>query len=166
MYVLQYELSDSKQSTKQKRISKRSIASLNTHDMPTFAAYMQAIDIEIRRKLALLTEEAAQNEMIQRQKVIKNFKECLKKNELLTHETSDLISLLKASLLYLTMLPSQYVLINLEDLWLETEFQNIPTTINNFNWCRKIKYSIEQLANHEQTFELLQQLPSRKKLKI
>jgi 4-alpha-glucanotransferase len=40
------------------------------------------------------------------------------------------------------------VLVNLEDLWNETQPQNVPaTTKERPNWRRRLRYSIEQMRN-------------------
>ena len=53
MYVLQYEL-ESKKSIDIQKISRLHAASLNTHDMPPFAAYVQKEDIDRRVRLGIL----------------------------------------------------------------------------------------------------------------
>jgi len=40
------------------------------------------------------------------------------------------------------------LLINVEDLWLETQQQNIPGTRNSYpNWKKRAKYSIDEFRN-------------------
>ena len=53
MYVVHYELaSDSKKGLRS--IPRNSVVSLNTHDMPPFAAFWQGLDIDLRRRIGLL----------------------------------------------------------------------------------------------------------------
>ena len=49
MYALQYEINSTK-GILPKKIPVHSIATLNTHDMPPFAAYAEELDIKDRRK--------------------------------------------------------------------------------------------------------------------
>jgi 4-alpha-glucanotransferase len=51
-------------------------------------------------------------------------------------------------LAYLASGPARLVVVNLEDLWGETEPQNIPGTVDEYpNWRRKARYSLEQLED-------------------
>lgn len=59
MYVLQYELgADAKGPVRP--IPRAVVASLNTHDMPTFSAFLRAWDVEDRLELGLLSNQEAQ----------------------------------------------------------------------------------------------------------
>ena len=59
------------------------------------------------------------------------------------------LSLLAASQAYA-------VLVNLEDLWLETMPQNVPSTSNEYpNWQRKARYSFNQFCQMPQILDTL-----------
>jgi 4-alpha-glucanotransferase len=111
------------------------VASLNTHDTPTFAAYWRDLNSEM--KSALLT--------------------VLKNRGLL--EGSDDRSVLRACLAYLAGSRTQTVLVNLEDLWLETEPQNVPgTTDEHPNWRRKARYAFEEFSRMPEVTDVLQEV--------
>ena len=53
----------------------------------------------------------------------------------------------KGQLLWLVVTNSEVVLVNLEDVWLETLAQNVPGTYRERpNWRRKARLSIEKMA--------------------
>jgi 4-alpha-glucanotransferase len=55
-------------------------------------------------------------------------------------------AVLRGWLIFLAGQPAEFVLINLEDLWLEPAPQNVPGTWQERpNWQRKAQYSIEEL---------------------
>jgi 4-alpha-glucanotransferase len=66
MYVLPFEVSPGK-SRPIRRPRADCLACLNTHDMPTFAALWQGLDIEQRLRMALLTAAQARQERQKRQ---------------------------------------------------------------------------------------------------
>lgn len=111
------------------------VASLNTHDTPMFAAYWRGLNSEM--KSALLT--------------------VLKNRGLL--ERSDDRSVLRACLAYLAGSRARTVLVNLEDLWLETEPQNVPgTTDEHPNWRRKARYAFEEFSRMPEVTDVLREV--------
>ena len=155
MYVVHYELAcDPGKGLPP--VSSNSIASLNTHDMPPFAAFWQGLDIEARRKIGLLDRAGVKEE--------KNRHLCLRET-LLTllqdrgwlHGAEDGISaVLKACLSFLAASQARMVLVNLEDLWLETQPQNMPSTEKEYpNWRRKAKYTLEQFCQLPKVVDIL-----------
>lgn len=162
MYVLQYEL-DSNHPIEVKKIPKHAIASLNTHDMPPFTAYQKALDIDMRAKLKLIPNAHVQEEINKRKHIINNLKQTLINQHLIHSHTVSSRELLNACLLLLAMSDANYLLINMEDLWLEILPQNIPTTTEEIeNWQRKFRYSLEEI---QQLSEIKDLLPSIAKLR-
>jgi 4-alpha-glucanotransferase len=140
MHILQYEISAFKKNLK--KIRNESISSLNTHDMPTFTAYTQGLDIVSRRKRGFLSKMSADEEW-QRRKMLNPSG----KMKLPIHQ---LKHVLQDSLYRLANNPSKYLLINLEDLWLETMPQNIPNSGKTYpNWQKKFKLSFEKWAKNK-----------------
>jgi 4-alpha-glucanotransferase len=63
---------------------------------------------------------------------------------------------LRAVLAWLKSSPSEIVLINLEDLWLETRPQNVPgTSSERPNWRRKARFTLEQVFQDKRMRKLL-----------
>ncbi len=67
---------------------------------------------------------------------------------LAAEDASDAGSVLKASWDWLAASPSKVLLLNIEDLWLETEPQNTPNTYDERpNWRRKLRRAFESFAS-------------------
>ena len=68
----------------------------------------------------------------------------------------DLPAVLNACLAFLSVSPAQVVLVNLEDLWLETQPQNFPGTREEHpNWRRKVRYSLDAIYHMPQVLAIL-----------
>jgi len=152
MYVGQYELI---KDNKLGEIPERSVASLNTHDMFPFASFWQEKDIAERVKLHLVNKEQARKELIKRKKIKKVLFYVLQRLHPDIKNREDIAAILKAVWTLLAASPAYAFLINLEDLWLETDPQNIPGTLRDENWSRKARYGIEEFARSGQFLEIL-----------
>jgi 4-alpha-glucanotransferase len=113
----------------------RTVGSLNTHDMPPFAGWWKRPDHqELRQRLL----------------------EGLRAAGALPDGVSDLRSVLEASLRFLGSSPARIALVNLEDLWLETEPQNVPgPPSGNPNWRRRFRYALDEIAASDEIRRLL-----------
>jgi len=153
-YVIQYELcTDSSKFLP--AVPKNSVASFNTHDMPPFAAFWQGIDIEQKLGLGILNETSAESEKINRETIKRSLTDHLKKNNSRKADP-DMRTVLQDLLQFLSASPTMAVLINLEDLWLETESQNIPGTDDKHpNWRRKARYSMEEFSQMPEVTDTL-----------
>ncbi len=155
MYVLHYELiSDTQKGLPS--VPGNSVASLNTHDMPPFAAFWQGDDIAQRLDLGLLDSAGALRE----KRINRGIKEVLVKSledkGWLRKNKVDTAAALKGCLSFLAASRALVVLVNLEDLWLENQPQNVPSTVNNYpNWKRKTRYSIEEFCQMPQVTDTL-----------
>ncbi len=104
----------------------RSLACLNTHDLPPFAAFWRNEKLLNRLGLSLF----------------------LHRNGWLKAPVLNVKTILEACLRHLAAGRSRILLVNLEDLWLETESQNMPGTQNEYpNWRHKARRDIE-IFNH------------------
>jgi len=158
-YVVQYELcSDSGKQLP--AVPWNSVASLNTHDMPPFAAFWQGLDIKQRLGLNLLNSDSARVEASNRE-AIKNalISSVGRKGWLIENAPADQQSVLKATLSLLSASKATVVLVNLEDLWLETESQNVPgTQAANPNWRRKARYGFEAFCQLPAVVDVLREV--------
>ena len=123
-YVLQYEV-PWREGGGLREPPARSVASLNTHDMPPFAGFLHGGDIGLRRNLGMITDEWVQAEGHGREAQRSNLVRSMREKGLL-QDAAGAPELLRAGIEHLARSPARYVLVNLEDLWLETEPQNIP----------------------------------------
>jgi 4-alpha-glucanotransferase len=142
LYVLHYELADSDKLHSPRR---NTVASLNTHDMPPFAAFWRGLDIPERQRLGLLNDSSARDEKKARRVIKHALLTFLRSQGWLGSKDTKVRTVLKACLAFLSASRARTVLVNLEDLWLETRSQNIPSTDDrNPNWCRKARYTLEE----------------------
>lgn len=143
-YVVQYEL--------QPRLEeplaapeKLSMASINTHDMPTFAAYWQGLDLDDLFKLGLFDVQGIAAERERREKTVGALLQFLRQAGLLADEGRgpSMPDVRNSLLLWLAGTNAGSLLINLEDLWLEVLPQNVPGTSLEFpNWRRKLRHAL------------------------
>ncbi len=145
MHVLQYEI-DSDPAKVLKGIPRHSVASFNTHDMPPFAAYIKGLDLQDREKKGYMTAQQATKEYTHRQQIFQS----------LLSSKSKLWQLLSICLNILAKSRCQFLLINLEDLWLETRAQNIPASGMTYpNWQRKNRRKFSEWRNDRKLIKML-----------
>jgi 4-alpha-glucanotransferase len=133
----------------------RSVASLNTHDMPTFAAFWDGLDIQDRLDLGLLDASGAAHERAGRAALREALAAFLRGRGLLEGEATR-ETMLRGCLRYLAASPAALVLVNLEDLWLETRPQNVPGTgLDRPNWRRKCRLPMELFQELPEVVETL-----------
>jgi 4-alpha-glucanotransferase len=133
-----------------------SVASLNTHDLFPFAAYCQGLDIEQRRVRGLLDPDDADRERRERMATIDTLHRFFVHKGLLPEHAKAPAMWLRACLTFLSLSPADIVLINLEDLWGETQPQNVPGTQDGFsNWRRKARYALDEWAQQPEIDEIL-----------
>ena len=155
MYVVHYELASDSQRGLLK-VRPNSVASLNTHDMPPFAAFWQGLDIEERLRLGLLDKPNAKKERANLLNMKKALTFFLQDGGWLQEQVEDVSAILKACLSFLAASEARIVLVNLEDLWLETKPQNVPSTEEKYpNWQRKAGYSFEEFCQMPLVFDTL-----------
>ena len=144
MYVAQFEFKPA-QSPPLRTPPKLSVASLNTHDMPTFTAFWTGLDIDDRLELDLFDAEQAAAERERRANMRAAIAQYLREQELLDAESLDPQNVLTGLLSWLASSPADIVLVNLEDLWQETQPQNTPGTFRERrNWQKKLRYAFEE----------------------
>lgn len=155
MFVVQYGL---RREARQPlpRVPAGSVASLNTHDMPPFKAFFDGLDIENRRALGLLTRSGARALVSERKALMRYLEEFLRRKGLMKSDGAGAGAVLKASLDCMSRSPAGLLLLNLEDLWLETSSQNVPsTTTEHVNWKRKARFSMEEFRQMPEVLEAL-----------
>jgi len=122
----------------------RSLAALNTHDMPPFAAYWQQEDRRSRLGLSHF----------------------LFRRGWLPAPTGHPRQVLNGCLKHLAASRARVMLVDLEDLWLETAPQNIPGTTQEYpNWQRKANRDIEEFTETPGILKILQEINLLRKRK-
>ena len=146
-----------------------SLASLNTHDMPTFAAYWTGFDIQSRQDMGLLNEEQAKHETDMRGWQKRSIRQWLVDKGELNHgvekeSEEEMFAVFSSLLRILAESEAEGVLVSLEDLWLEREPQNVPGTYREYpNWQRRMSQSVSDIASMEPVLALLRDIEHRRK---
>jgi 4-alpha-glucanotransferase len=153
MYVLQYEAKPQGRNPVGVPPG-ASVASINTHDMPTFASYWGGKDIDDRLEQGLLDASAAAEERAKRQRIRDRVTTFLTARGLLGKAKSETIAVLEALLRFLGSSDAEFVLVNLEDCWLEEEPQNVPGMPER-SWKRKMRKSLEEARGDATVIRLL-----------
>jgi len=128
MYVVQYEIvGDSRRALRS--VPSNTVASLNTHDMAPFRAFLEGGDIDDRLDLNFLSVAGARKERRARALMKESIVEFLQRKRLLEPDsTTDPEATFKAITEFLAASVARVVLVNLEVLWPETQPQNVPAT--------------------------------------
>jgi len=135
MYVVQYEAQPNE--TVLPAPPAASVASLNTHDMPTFAAWWKGKDVDDRVTMGLLDAAGAKQERETREQMKRGIVESVVEGP-----SQDPQKALEAIAMQLASSDAEIVLLNLEDLWGELEPQNVPG-VPESSWRHKFRMSLE-----------------------
>ncbi len=166
MYVIQYEL------VMEGRVRLHNIvphvtASLETHDMFPFISFWKGEDIPVRLSLDLLSEPEAEKERKKRQSMREAVSALLYRLGLVHELNLSAEDAFHACVTFLSASRACYSFINLEDLWGETEPQNIPSTDNYPNWRRKARYAFEEFVTMPGVTDMLRHVETmRKKVRL
>jgi 4-alpha-glucanotransferase len=150
MYVTQYEIMSRPDNPTLRPPARKSVASLNTHDMPPFAAFLDGMDIDDRLALGLLDQKMAGKERKQRAQMRRALGKLGKGNKAATP------FVFQTAIRFLADSRAEIVLVNLEDLWGEILPQNVPATnTERPNWRRRARPGIEQMRKMAAVAEVL-----------
>lgn len=157
MYVMQYSLQPWRDNAINP-VFPGCVASMNTHDMPPFAAFWQGLDIQDRVNLGILSPEAAEHEQRSRQAIIEAMIQYLWSQGRL-QGAADPQNVLRACMSHMCSGPALVVLATLEDLWDETQPQNVPGTWKERpNWRRRGRLSLETMCQSPQVLATLREM--------
>lgn len=133
----------------------QALVSISTHDLPTVAGFWEYRDIEARRNAGVLSDQAAYDRAIEerkqeKQKILDVLHRLGLLPDWLPRNAADLPQLTgelhNAIIGFVMSTPSMLALINQEDLFKETEQQNLPGTTAEYpNWRHKMRYRVEEL---------------------
>jgi 4-alpha-glucanotransferase len=161
MYVVQYEIKPQEEPVGAPPAA--SVASVNTHDMPTFAGFYSGHDIDDRVVQGLLDERGAKQERETREAMRRRLIDFLVQREYLTHgPTQDTQRVLEAVLAFLASTDAEIVLVNLEDLWGELVPQNVPG-VPARSWRHKLRMGLEEMQADGSIRRVLTNVATRRK---
>lgn len=133
-----------------------SVASLNTHDTPTFAAHWHEDDLVDCVRLGLLSKSELKSAKKQRERLKSALMKFLVMQGFLRAGENKLREVLGAVLAWLSESPSEVVLVNVEDLWLERRPQNVPgTSTERPNWRRQTRFTLDEICQNPDFRKLL-----------
>jgi 4-alpha-glucanotransferase len=148
MYVAQFSFQTDRQQPL-KAPPAETLASVNTHDTPTWASFWSGADVTDQVSMGLLTAEEAGEAQESRANLRKTLVEAYGCEESAAGALPEILERLAKS-------DSRAVLVNLEDLWCETNPQNTPGTgPERPNWRRRAKLSLEQMQTDATVLEML-----------
>lgn len=158
MFVVQYEL-PTRPRRALRRVAPDAVASLNTHDVSPFNACWNGQDIGERVRLGLLSPAEAQAAHRQREYLRRVLVRTLCHRGQLNGASMQAGAVLRACLALLGTSAAHMVLVNLEDLWGETQPQNIPGTRDEYpNWRHKARHPLEEFSTSPEVLDVLQQM--------
>ncbi len=159
MYVMQYEATSELRDELRdelRPITHDYLGSLNTHDMPPFAAMWHGLDLPSPQGLAPADAAAVRQIREHRQGLKAMMVALLRAGGWLTAGSSRDEVILRGLLAHLAASPAGLVMINLEDLWLERRPQNIPGTgVERSNWRRRARYRFEEFSRSKSVLATL-----------
>ncbi len=199
MHVLQFALSGD-EAKPVGEIPDDVLAALDTHDTPTFPAFLDGLDLTRRRDrrsedgqpavedaLEDAAEGAAQ-ERAGRAEVRRALARFLERRGLLaespgpasaspeavqkrdktaaqgSEQTPSAAAVSRAALELLAESPAPLVLVNLEDLWGETEPQNVPGTgLEAGNWQRKARRTLDEIKQDPEVIAVADRIDAKRK---
>ena len=174
MSVGQFEFRDRPRSPL-KPIAAGTVASLNTHDMRPFAAFWKQLDINDQVDLGLLAADDSTQDRNRREAVKQALRlfflpdratrlstdrrSRLRANPSSKNGTEEIRQMVEALLGKQAASRAEFVMINLEDLWAETEPQNTPGTFDERpNWRRRARYGLKAIKHMRSVTGLLSEI--------
>ncbi|MEX2159677.1 MAG: 4-alpha-glucanotransferase [Dehalococcoidia bacterium] len=143
-------------------VTRDTVASLSTHDLPSFCAFWTQQDLDERETLGVLPPVAAARERALRDAFVRAYTTRLRRQGSFADGSAAAVQ--RAALAGLSAGDAATVLVNLEDLWRETAPQNIPGTSHEYpNWGRKARYAIEDLDGLPEVTEQLKDVDRLRK---
>ena len=146
LYVAQFNLNE-RSARPLRPVTTGALACVNTHDTPTFKGFFEGTDIDERLSRGQLEPDEARRLHTRRRARVAALRRLPAPAQAGQPVSDGAIGVLQRCLARLARSRAGLVIASLEDLWEETDPQNIPgTTWEHANWQRKARYSLEALA--------------------
>lgn len=124
-----------------------SLATVNTHDLPMWAAFWEGDDVVLSSELGIIGENQAVERHAERRALRGAIAAFLRSRDLLDARDADPGRVLDACLRFLAGSDASVVVATLEDLWLELRPQNVPGTgAERANWRGRLALTLDELA--------------------
>ena len=143
MYVFQFETDPAIEEPLRPQPT-AALAALDTHDLPTFAAFWKGLDLVDQHELGLLDDAAFDAARRERRELRVAVAHALGLHG--GTEGADAADVIRPLLLRLAAGRARLLAINLEDLWLEERPLNVPgTSTERPNWRRRAARSLDDI---------------------
>jgi 4-alpha-glucanotransferase len=146
---------------------RQALVSSTTHDLPTLSGFWKGSDIEARRAAGVLDEAGHRAQWEDRNRDKQRMLDVLMRSGLLPNGYPRNVEqapemdgpLHDAIIAFLASAPSMLMVVNQEDLTLETHQQNLPGTTWQYpNWGTKMRFTIEQLGSDPEALGLTRRM--------
>lgn len=146
----------------------RTVASVDTHDTPTFAGWRRGHDLDLLDDLGLLDADAAASGRRDRRQQVENLTGWLAaRRHLAADHTADTTADTEVHAALLEAIgesDAELVLVTVEDLWAEVEPQNVPGTPSDRpNWVQQLRVPVADLPGYEPGEAVLRRLDRARK---
>lgn len=140
----------------------RTLVSLNTHDMPTFAAHWSGDDIALHTRLGVVHDDESGSQTAARASMRERVAKALHAEGLVTAQNPAAEQVIEPLLTLAAGSDAAILLVNLEDLWGETQPQNVPGVSEGIdNWRRKSAKTMDEITQDPRAGALLRRLADR-----
>jgi len=158
MFVLYYEM-DALAEGRAPSPPHNSLASLNTHDMPTFAAMWTGVDICQHATAGIINSGDVASAKEKRRRVVAALAGLLRAKCPWLQCPAPLADVLRCTLRWLGDGNARWVMVNVEDLWLETTQQNLPGVGDAYpSWRHRAAKTMEELRGDAAADRALEEL--------
>jgi len=146
------------------RYSAHAFTTANTHDLPTLCGFLTASDLELRRRLGVLTKPEWTLASAEREEALRQLEAALVRGGTLKDTRyRDPEAFCAAIIAFLTATPSSMLAIALDDFGLEPEAINLPGVSMQVHpsWSRRMRQPLTELLDSPFARTLLQKLGPR-----
>jgi (1->4)-alpha-D-glucan 1-alpha-D-glucosylmutase len=148
---------------------RQALATASTHDLPTLVGWICGRDIDLRERLGLADADTAEAERSARRRERDRLLDSLVGNGVLARDEAERLPeradspeearrfapAIAAAYVYLAKTPAMLMMLQLDDALCEIDQLNVPGTDRAYaNWRRKLRISIEELAD-DPTYRLV-----------
>jgi 4-alpha-glucanotransferase len=136
----------------------QSVATLNTHDMPTWAGFWRGADVPLREELGLIDHAQAER-MLEARRGVRRALPTSLPGLRADVDGNDPRGSLEASLVRLASGRAAIVMASLGDLLLESDPQNVPGTGPELpNWRRRYPWTLDELEGRREVVSTLERI--------
>ena len=128
-------------------VPEAAVAMFGTHDMPTFAGWWEARDLERRMRDRRTSEAADAAQRAERGAAREALWRATSTDSPCGVPRAAPRAVLDAVHAHLAGSDAEVVIVNLEDTWLEGTPQNVPGVVDNCNWRRKARRTLEEIES-------------------